>query len=168
MKKQKFSLYVFFYIIIILFVCDQTSKYFARLFLADGQAIQFIPNFLDLIYVANKGIAWSIFATAPSYIQIPLLLILPSLFTIVILTYTIRFWDNLVSSQKLGWALILAGATGNLFDRFVFQAVTDFMHFRFFTTSFFVNNLADDFISIGVLLVLWKDISRFNFSYKRR
>ncbi|MCZ6748311.1 MAG: signal peptidase II, partial [SAR324 cluster bacterium] len=51
------------------------------------------------------------------------------------------------------WAflLILPGAIGNLIDRAWFGTVTDFLHFRFYSTSFFVNNVADVFISLGVV-----------------
>ena len=41
------------------------------------------------------------------------------------------------------------------------SAVTDFMHFRFFEFSFFVNNLADDFIFIGFVFLITKDIKMY-------
>ena len=54
----------------------------------------------------------------------------------------------------LAFQLILAGAIGNLIDRALFGVVTDFIHFRFYSTSFFVNNIADILISAGVVAYL--------------
>jgi signal peptidase II len=52
---------------------------------------------------------------------------------------------------QLGLALVIPGAIGNLLDRAIYGQVTDFLHFRWGEISFFVNNLADCFISFGVV-----------------
>ncbi len=55
---------------------------------------------------------------------------------------------------QVGYFLILGGAIGNLIDRIVYQSVVDFMYFHFYDTGFFVNNFADDIISVGFVVIL--------------
>jgi signal peptidase II len=161
MKITTSSICKFFSLILILFFLDQLTKYAARATLEQGQVFVLVPYFLELFYVENTGISWGMFAGLPPKLRFWFLLIVPSFFVFLIFSYALYSWSKLPRLQKLGFALILGGALGNLYDRFIFQSVTDFMHFRFFSKSLFINNLADDFISIGLCALLWKDVSGF-------
>ena len=98
------------------------------------------------------------FSNLDDNIRIPLLTIFPITITLFLLLFVFLNWQKINFSAKLGWTMIIGGALGNICDRLFLQSVTDFMHFRFFNTSFFINNLADDFISIGIVFLLAKDL----------
>jgi signal peptidase II len=68
--------------------------------------------------------------------------------------YQTRYWNELDFYTRYGLVCVLPGAAGNLIDRAIYGYVTDFFHFRWYETSFFVNNLADCFISLGVVFFI--------------
>lgn len=74
--------------------------------------------------------------------------------------YVYRTWNRLNTGERWGFTLILSGAIGNLIDRAFRQQVTDYMFFHFYDTPFFVNNLADDLISIGFVLLVWQSFRK--------
>ena len=74
--------------------------------------------------------------------------------TLAMLYYQTRYWDELDFYTRSGLACVIPGAAGNLIDRVVYGYVTDFFHFRWYETSFFVNNIADCSISVGVVLFI--------------
>ena len=159
-KKKLPPIFIFFTFVLLFFLLDQFSKELARNFLVGKKPIVLIPKILELIYIENTGISWGIFNNLSEKIRFWVLFVLPFLFVLAMCYYVIKNWVKLFFSQKAGWILIVGGALGNLYDRAIFQSVTDFMHFRFFSISFFVNNLADDFISIGFFCILWHDIKQ--------
>ena len=63
-----------------------------------------------------------------------------------------------VQIAKFALSLIIAGALGNIIDRFIDGKVTDFLHLEIFNNSFFVFNLADAFITIGAVLIIYFEI----------
>ena len=68
--------------------------------------------------------------------------------------YQVHYWMELDFYTITGLVFVLPGAAGNLVDRVLYGHVTDFFHFRWYETSFFVNNLADCFISLGVVFFI--------------
>ena len=60
--------------------------------------------------------------------------------------------------EKISISLILGGAIGNLYDRIVFNAVPDFIDFHYLDYHWFVFNVSDIIITVGVILLLLKDI----------
>lgn len=131
---------------------DQIFKYLARNFLNDS--ITVIPNFIDLIHVQNKGISFSWLSDLPEEIRYPILSIGTLVILIGISFYIFRYWLEFHHLEQWGYNLVLSGAIGNFIDRVFLRGVTDYMHFRFFENSFFINNFADDLISIGFIFVL--------------
>ena len=65
-----------------------------------------------------------------------------------------RGWHKARAITQWALILMLAGAVGNLVDRVRCGEVTDFVRFRLGSRSLFVNNLADDFVSIAAVLLL--------------
>ena len=74
---------------------------------------------------------------------------------IVFLIYLIRKTDY---SEKILYSLILGGALGNLYDRLIYLAVPDFIDFHVNDFHWFTFNIADIFITIGIILIIIKDI----------
>lgn len=149
-----------FYVIIILvlFALDQLIKILVRSYLTPQSFIEVIPNFIHLTYQENKGISFSMFSSLPESFRAPLLASVSGIIIIGLAFYIYKNWNTISIIERWGFTLILSGALGNFWDRAVRQQVTDYMYFHFYETGFFVNNFADDLISIGFVFLVYKSI----------
>lgn len=141
-------------LIAFLLALDLLSKIWVRASIPLFELTPLVPNFLDLTHVQNRGVSFSFLAELDDSIRLPLLIGISVLAVAGILFYQIRYWEELDRWTRQGLSWILPGALGNLIDRAWFGHVTDFFHFRWYELSFFVNNLADIFISAGVIFFL--------------
>ncbi len=139
---------------------DQIIKTIVRATLTPLSYIEVIPNFIHLTYQENKGISFSLLANIPAIVRVPLLAGISTVVIIGLCYFILKNRDQLNRIEMWGFTLILSGAIGNLIDRAFRQQVTDYMYFHFYDYSFFVNNLADDLISIGFVLVLWQSFRK--------
>ncbi len=130
-------------------VCDQVSKYLVRHNLDLHATIQVMGDFFRLTYVKNSGIVFGIKVG----VALPLFTVLSIAATILILYYFYRERTNHLGI-RISLALVLGGAIGNLIDRIVFGQVVDFLDFGLGKYRFFVFNVADSAITIGVILFL--------------
>lgn len=136
-----------FVFILICIVADQLSKYWVEQNLPMEVAVPVLPM-LAFYRTFNEGIAFSMLSD-----QSGLMIVVMRL---VIVAAVIWWWRRSQSAGTLlhlGFALIVAGAIGNLVDRFAYGHVVDFVLFHTETWSFAVFNLADSFITIGAFLV---------------
>ena len=156
MRAKKEVLYKLSYpvLIILLVVLDLLSKdYAANNFLFAQSYSTFIP-FIDFLLIYNSGIAFGIFDGYGNLASNLLLVI-----TIFILIYLIRLLvKEKVQIAKFALSLITAGALGNIIDRFIDGKVTDFLHLEFGSFSFFIFNLADAFITLGAILIIYFEL----------
>ena len=156
MRVKKEVLYKLSYpvLIILLVVLDLFSKdYAANNFLFAQSYSTFIP-FIDFLLIYNSGIAFGIFDGYGNLASNLLLVI-----TIFILIYLIRLLvKEKVQIAKFALSLITAGALGNIIDRFIDGKVTDFLHLEFGSLSFFIFNLADAFITLGAILIIYFEL----------
>ena len=156
MRVKKEVLYKLSYpvLIILLVVLDLFSKdYAANNFLFAQSYTTFIP-FIDFLLIYNSGIAFGIFDGYGNLASNLLLVI-----TILILIYLIRLLvKEKVQIAKFALSLITAGALGNIIDRFIDGKVTDFLHLEFGSFSFFIFNLADAFITLGAILIIYFEL----------
>ena len=134
----------------LLLALDQASKFWVREHIPLQASSVLIPNLIDLTHVENAGVSFSFLSELNAAIRVPLLTGLSFLAVLALGTYWWRYRHTMNGWADFAFVLILPGAGGNLIDRGVFGTVTDFFHFRFFTFSFFVNNIADIQISLGV------------------
>tara|TARA_A100001037_G_C14821341_1_gene487838 strand:- start:200 stop:691 length:492 start_codon:yes stop_codon:yes gene_type:complete len=141
-------------LIFLLVVLDLFSKdYAANNFLFAQSYSTFIP-FIDFLLIYNSGIAFGIFDGYGNLASNLLLII-----TIFILIYLIRLLvKEEVKIAKFALSLIIAGALGNIIDRFIDGKVTDFLHLEFGSFSFFIFNLADAFITLGAILIIYFEL----------
>ena len=155
-RVKKEALYKLSYpvLIFLLVVLDLFSKdYAANNFLFAQSYSTFIP-FIDFLLIYNSGIAFGIFDGYGNLASNLLLVI-----TIFILIYLIRLLvKEKVQIAKFALSLISAGALGNIIDRFIDGKVTDFLHLEFGSFSFFVFNLADAFITLGAILIIYFEL----------
>ena len=133
---------------IIFFIIDLVSKLIVSNLMDVYDSIKIIENFFYITYVRNTGAAWSIFSGER------LGLVIVSLIIICFIVYYI-FKNNPENRlEKVGYAMIVGGAFGNLLDRIVYGYVIDFFDFNIFNYDYPIFNLADCFIFFGVLLII--------------
>jgi signal peptidase II len=133
-------------------VLDQASKlwlYFV-VDLAARQPIEVTP-FFNLILVWNQGISYGLFQQTSEFGRWALTLF--KIAAAVILT--IWAWRSRETWLNLGLGLIAGGAVGNAIDRVIYGAVLDFAHFFWGGFSWYVFNIADAAIVVGVALLLY-------------
>jgi signal peptidase II len=118
-----------------------------------------VANYFDIVSSRNPGIAFSFFADASSTMY-KWLLVFGSLIIIALIAWLLVASRNATAFYAAGLALLLGGATGNLTDRIVHGAVTDFLEvwIRFLPWKIFnpwpVFNVADSAITIGAILII--------------
>ena len=141
-------------IMILLLGLDLGSKVWVRANVPLYEVTELITNFIDLTHVQNRGVSFSLFADIADAFRIPLLVGVSLVAVVTMIFYQTRYWNELDFYTRSGLVCVLPGAAGNLVDRALYGYVTDFIHFRWYDTSFFVNNLADCFISLGVVFFI--------------
>ena len=151
MLKKKITSFL---IILIVFFLDRLSKFLILdLSQPSGELNIYVSTFLNFNLVWNKGIAFGLFSLDEglAYQTISLLIFI----VIIILIYFIKKSE---SFEKFGFILILGGALGNLFDRIFYNAVPDFIDIHINNFHWFIFNIADIFISVGVLCLILVEI----------
>lgn len=114
------------------------------------ERVEVLP-FFDLVMVWNRGISYGLFQA--DSLALTRLLTLFQLCAVALLTWWLFRADRRLLGVGLG--LVIGGALGNVIDRIRFGAVADFFHFHAGNFSFYVFNIADAAITIGVVLLLW-------------
>src|SRR6266446_6756304 len=137
----------------IVFALDRLTKQMieARVSVFDTHTV--IPGFFDIVHARNRGAAFSMFADSTSPWR-PFFLIGLSLAALILVAGILRNAARLDRPTAIGLSLILGGALGNVFDRIVSGAVTDFLDFYIGDLHWPAFNLADSAIVIGCGLLL--------------
>jgi signal peptidase II len=130
-------------------ILDQVSKFLVRSNLEVHSTIRLLGDFFRLTYVENSGIVFGIGVGG----ALPFFTILSILATILIVYFFIQERSNHLG-VRISLALVLGGAVGNLIDRLVFGKVVDFLDFGIGQYRFFVFNVADSAVTVGVFLFL--------------
>ena len=139
-------------IVLIIFFIDRYSKVQILNNFSDNSTY-FINNFLNLNLVWNTGIGFGLLSFEGNLIYH---LITALIFGVIFyLIYLISILDSI---QKIWLSIILGGALGNLYDRCVFFAVPDFIDLHYNSFHWFTFNIADIFITVGIILFLIFDI----------
>ena len=144
--------YFGFVLSFLVFIADRASKWWVLEVydLKTNGPLEVLP-FFDLTLVWNFGISLGLFqmeSDAGRYA----LIALTGIISLVIVLWLFRATDTVL---KIGLGFILGGALGNIWDRFEYGAVADFLYFHVGNWSFYIFNVADAAITIGVLLLLW-------------
>ena len=131
---------------------DQITKYLILRFLSDKPMHNYsITDFISLTATWNYGMSFGLFSNYNN--------IANGVFIILNSALVIFLWSSLLKTTNYqsysGYVMIIGGAVGNIIDRFFYGAVFDFLHFHIYSISFPIFNLADSFISIGVIIVLY-------------
>lgn len=136
------------------FAADQASKAYVLYELRFIECPVCTPieltAFFDLTMVWNKGISYGLFP-ADSPLERWLLIGFSLIMSAVLSWWLVRAQTRWLA---LGLGLVVGGALGNVIDRFVYGAVADFFHFHAFGKSWYVFNVADAAIVMGVVAIL--------------
>ncbi len=138
-----------------LIILDQLSKGAIQTNLYYGQTIPVIDGFFSIAYVKNTGAAFGFGAGAGEWFRIIMFLVLPVVFCFYIFWMLIKTLKN-ATYVPLAYALILAGAIGNLIDRFSLGYVVDFLLFYWKDEEhhFPAFNVADSCITVAAVLLI--------------
>lgn len=139
-------------LIVALLCLDQAIKYAVEVMLPMHELVPVIPM-LGLYRTHNLGVAFSMLSHLDSWVIIVLRL--------VIVGFVAWLWRNTRADHQfaqVGYCLIIAGAFGNIIDRFTYGYVVDYVLFHTETWSFAVFNLADSLITVGAGLILLQEL----------
>ena len=152
MIKQKIIFNLF--IISLIFFLDRASKvYILNVAESIGIVDITISPFLNIILVWNTGIGFGLFQLDQAFAY-NLITILIAIINVVII-YLLIYADKL---NKFFFSMILGGSIGNLYDRIYYSAVPDFIDLNYNGYHWFVFNVADIFISIGIFTLIFLEI----------
>ena len=156
------NFYINLSLVILIFLIDRISKIYVinldKKFL--GSEI-FSSKFLNINLIWNEGIAFGLLSFNESYFY-NILTFLIFLIIVVLVFMTIQS----KSFKKYSYIMVLGGALGNIFDRFFYKSVPDFVDFHIGNFHWFIFNIADVFITIGVIFLILLEITDNNKNIK--
>lgn len=141
-------------IIISIFLIDRISKTYV-VFLSEKFANTelFSSSFLNINLFWNSGIAFGLLSFSDNFYYNFITVII--VFIIIILFYLSTKSANL---QKYSYLIIIGGALGNLYDRIVFKSVPDFIDLHYAEFHWFIFNMADIFITLGIICLIYDEL----------
>ena len=155
-RLKNFSLSLI--VLIIIFLVDRLTKlYILELAELESSVDIYLTSYLNLYLIWNKGIAFGLLSMNESMIYNVITFIIGSI--IIIILFMMWKHDNI---QRYFLALIAGGALGNFYDRIVYTAVPDFIDLHFHGFHWFVFNVADIFITIGIFCLILVELFNNN------
>ena len=137
-------------LIIVLFLIDRISKiYILKLAELNNAVDIYITPYLNLYLIWNKGVAFGLISFDDQFIY-NLITFFISLIIITLIVVTAKS----KAIKKYFYMMIIGGALGNFFDRVYYSAVPDFIDLHIGNFHWFVFNIADIFITIGVICLI--------------
>jgi signal peptidase II len=135
------------------FALDRISKLIIESRVSFIDTYKVIPGFFDIVHSQNRGVAFGIFNDSTSEWRTTLLVI-ASIAAVIMVSVMLWSAKKLDAFSLWGFALILGGAAGNVFDRIVWGRVTDFLLFYIGQYQWPTFNLADSAIVVGSGLLI--------------
>ena len=148
---------IYFGIILFIFLADRISKLYILSILEDLGNVNININFyINLILVWNSGIGFGLL----SFDQLEMY----NLMTILIIFINLLIVYLIIKSKDKSayfFLIILGGSLGNLFDRIYYSAVPDFIDISYKGYHWFVFNVADIFISLGIICLIFAELLNY-------
>ena len=136
--------------VIIIFTLDRISKFYVISQSEKNLSYDlFKSKFLNINLVWNEGIAFGLLSFDKDHLY--------NLLTILIIVLIIIIFFMILKSRgfkKYSLLMVLGGALGNLYDRIYFKAVPDFIDFHIGNFHWFIFNVSDIFITVGVICMI--------------
>ena len=149
--------FIYFGIILFIFLVDRFSKLYILSILEESGFVNInINQFINFILVWNSGVGFGLFSFEQSTIYnfITSIIILINLIIIYLIIKTKDF-------SKYFYLIILGGSLGNLFDRIYYSSVPDFIDISYKGYHWFVFNIADIFISLGIICLIFAELLNY-------
>ena len=144
----------YFLISLSIFALDRISKiYVINIAEKFGQVDIYINKFLNIILVWNSGIGFGLLSFEKEFLYNLITLI-------IILVNFVILYLGIKSNNLKGFLffIILGGSLGNLFDRLYYSAVPDFIDINYKGFHWFIFNVADIFISVGIICLIFVEL----------
>ena len=149
--KKKISNFI---IVLVIFLADRLSKiYILRIAELENTVDIYVTQYLNFYLIWNKGIAFGLFSFNESFIY--------NVITFIIVTLTIVILVMIIKNKgfkKNSLLLVFGGSLGNLFDRIYYSAVPDFIDLHINNFHWFIFNIADIFITLGIICLIYVEI----------
>ena len=153
-KKLNKNFYLNFSLVLFIFLIDRISKLYVihkNKFNLNSEI--YSSKFLNIHLIWNEGIAFGLFSFNEDYSYNFLTFLI--FIVIIFIIFVIRKSDLV---RKYALLLVLGGALGNFFDRLIYKAVPDFIDFHVGNFHWFIFNVSDIFITIGIILMILIEI----------
>lgn len=142
-------------LLVIIVLLDQASKFIVDRTMPLNHSIPVIENLFNLTYIRNTGAAFGILAGSDAPFRLPFLIV----FSLLAIGFIVMMLRRLQEKEKvliIAFTFILGGAIGNLIDRILYGEVIDFLDFYWSRYHWPAFNLADSFISVGVMTTFYR------------
>jgi signal peptidase II len=136
-----------------LYLIDQVTKWIILTRMQIGDSISVIPNYFEIVHVRNTGVAFGLLQDIPDSYRLVFFLTVTIVAIIAIFIIFKQSNDESIILKAI-LCLILAGAIGNLTDRIVHNEVVDFINIHAFSYRWPTFNVADMYISVGMIGLL--------------
>lgn len=146
--------YIIFFTIIFIFCLDRfTKEYVIYLSNQNLNGEIYISEYLNIFLIWNDGIAFGLFSDNNQILY-------NIISSIILLIITVLFYLMIKAKRfkKYIYIIIIGGALGNLFDRIVNKSVPDFIDLHYQGFHWFIFNVADIFITIGVICLIYDEV----------
>ena len=149
LKNLNKNLFINFILVLSIFLFDRLSKIYV--IYLDSKSFEneiFVSKFLNITLIWNEGIAFGLLALKANLYNI-----LTSVIVLIILIIIYILFRS-KGFKKYSLIFILGGALGNLYDRIYYKAVPDFIDFHIGEFHWFIFNIADIFITVGIIFMI--------------
>jgi signal peptidase II len=146
-------------IIVVVFALDQAVKFVIRSRFDPRDMVVVIKSFFHIVYVRNTGMLFGLGDS--SFLMRYHVHTILAIATLVFIIVIVRGYPPTAKWIHLGFALVIGGALGNLYDRLVLGYVVDFLEFKLYWFWWPAFNVADAAITVGIAMMavqlLWLD-----------
>ena len=147
--------YKYFLFILFIFIVDRLSKNYVISFDKSNleNDLLFFSSFFNIQLVWNSGVAFGLFSFEEDFYYNLITLII--IFVVILVIYLAKNANKL---DRYLYSMIIGGASGNLLDRLLYRSVPDFIDLHYNNFHWFIFNVADIFITIGIISLIFSDI----------
>ena len=154
LKKSFIKILFNFFIVIVIFGLDRISKLYVLNLAETDQFVNiYINQFLNFHLIWNTGVGFGLFSSDTNFYY--------NLITLLIILINVIILIMIIKSSNYKFFLlliILGGSLGNLFDRIYYKAVPDFVDLHYNDFHWYIFNVADIFITLGVVCLIFVEL----------
>jgi|TARA_B110000967_G_C18522765_1_gene381861 signal peptidase II len=155
MLKVNFKKIILNFIIVgVIFLTDRLSKiYILKIAELENTVDVYLTSYLNLYLIWNKGIAFGLLSFDDNFIY--------NTITSIIVIISVVVLGMIIKNEGLkrySLLFVFGGSIGNLFDRIYYSAVPDFIDFHISNFHWFIFNVADIFITLGIVCLILAEI----------